>query len=163
MKILKEIIPYIVIIVVVVLIRTFIITPVRVDGPSMEKTLYNGDILLLEKYNHNFKRFNIVVIKYNGDSIVKRIIGLPGDTVVYKNNVLYINGKEVDEPFLEEDTEDFSLENLGYEKVPDGYYFVVGDNRDASLDSRYIGLISKGDIKGKVIFRIFPFNAFGKF
>lgn len=162
MKLLKDLIPYLVIIVVVVLIRTFIITPVRVDGPSMEKTLYNKDILLLEKYDKDYKRFDIIVLKYNNDKLVKRIIGLPGDRIEYKHNTLYINGEETKEPFIDEETENFSLKQLGYNIIPEGYYFVVGDNRNNSLDSRYIGLIKKKDIQGKVIFRIFPFKSFGK-
>lgn len=162
MKLVKELIPYIIIIIVVVLIRSFIITPVKVDGPSMEKTLYDGDILLLEKYDKDYERFDVVVLKYNNDKLVKRVIGLPGDRVEYKHDTLYINGEEIEESFIDEKTENFSLKELGYNVIPEGYYFVVGDNRNNSLDSRYIGLIKKDDIEGKVIFRIFPFKSFGK-
>lgn len=162
MKLIKELIPYVVIVLVVVLVRSFIITPVRVNGDSMKSTLHDGDILLLEKYDTNYKRFDIVVAKYNGEKIVKRVIGLPGDTVEYRNNILYINGERVDEPFTDEDTENFSLKQIGYDKIPEGYYFIVGDNRDDSLDSRYLGLFKKDSIEGKVIFRIFPFSGFGK-
>lgn len=162
MKLVKDFIPYVVIIVVVGLIRTFIITPVRVNGDSMMNTLHDGEILLLEKYDKNYERFDIVVAEYNNEKIVKRVIGLPGDTVEYKSNILYINGERVDEPFINEDTEDFSLKKLGYDKIPDNHYFVVGDNRDNSLDSRYVGLFEKSSIEGKVVFRIFPLNKFGK-
>ena len=162
MKYIKELVPYIVIIVVVVLLRTFIITPVRVNGPSMIPTLNDGDILLLEKYDTNFQRHDIIVLKYNGEKLVKRVIGLPGETVEYKNNILYINGNKVNESFLTDKTQDFTLKKLGYDKIPDGYYFVVGDNRDNSLDSRFIGLIPKDTIEGKVVFRLFPFKHFGK-
>lgn len=162
MKLIKELIPYVVIIFVVVVVRTFIITPVRVNGDSMESTLHDGDILLLEKYDTDYKRFDIVVAKYNGEKLVKRVIGLPGDTVQYRNNILYINGERVDETFTNEETENFSLKQIGYDKIPEGYYFVVGDNRDDSLDSRYLGLFKKDSIEGKVLFRIFPFNGFGK-
>lgn len=162
MKLVKELIPYIIIIIVVVLVRSFIITPVKVDGPSMEKTLYDGDILLLEKYDKDYERFDVVVLKYNNDKLVKRVIGLPGDRVEYKHDTLYINGEEIEESFINEKTENFSLKELGYNVIPEGYYFVVGDNRNNSLDSRYIGLIKKDDIEGKVIFRIFPFKSFGK-
>ncbi len=162
MKYIKELVPYIIIIIVVVLLRTFIITPVRVNGPSMNSTLNDGDILLLEKYDTDFQRFDIVVLKYNGDKLVKRVIGLPGETIEYKDNTLYINNKKINEPFLVEETEDFSLKKLGYDKIPDGYYFVVGDNRDNSLDSRFIGLIPKDTMEGKVVFRLFPFKNFGK-
>lgn len=158
---LKELLPYMIIIIVVILIRTFIITPVRVNGPSMNPNLHNGDILLLEKYSQEYKRFDIVVLKYNKEKLVKRIIGLPGEKVAYIDSKLYIDGKIVEEPFVTEETENFSLRKLGIDVIPEGYYFVVGDNRDDSLDSRYIGLIPKEDIDGKVIFCLFPFKNFG--
>ena len=161
MKIIKELVPYVIIVFVVVLLRAFIITPVRVNGDSMNQTLKDGEILLLEKYDKNFERFDIVVLKYNDEKLVKRIIGMPGENVQYLNNILYINGEKVSEEFLTEETYDFDLKVLGYDKIPENYYFVVGDNRSNSLDSRLIGLISKEDIEGKAIFRIFPFNKFG--
>ena len=161
MKIIKELIPYVIIVLVVILLRTFIITPVRVNGDSMNQTLKDGEILLLEKYDKKFKRFDIVVLKYNDEKLVKRIIGMPGESVQYRNNILYINGEKVSEEFLTEETYDFDLNVLGYDEIPENYYFVVGDNRSNSLDSRLIGLISKEDIEGKAIFRIFPFNKFG--
>ena len=162
MKLIKELIPYVVIVFVVVLVRSFIITPVRVNGASMQSTLYDGDILLLEKYDTDYERFDVIVAKYNNEKLVKRIIGLPGDTVEYRNNILYINGEKVEETFTNEITEDFSLKQLGYNTIPEGYYFIVGDNRDDSLDSRYLGLFKKDSIEGKVILRIFPFSSFGK-
>lgn len=161
MKFLKELISYVLIVALVVLIRTFIMTPVRVNGPSMNNTLNNGDILILNKYDDSFERFDIVVLNYNGEKIIKRIIGLPGDTVEYLSNILYINGERVEEPFVSGDTEDFSLGLIGYEKIPDNYYFVVGDNRDNSLDSRMVGLFSHDSIDGRVVFRLFPFNNIG--
>lgn len=163
MKIIKELIPYVVIILIVVLFRTFIATPVRVDGSSMYPTLKNGDILILNKLSQNYKRFDIVVVKSNNTKLVKRIIGLPGESIEYKDNLLYINGEVIDDVALEE-TEDFDLESLyGIKKIPDGYYFVMGDNRDGSSDSRdyRIGLIKKENILGKTIFRLFPFNKIG--
>lgn len=158
----KELLPYIGIILVVVLIRTFIITPVRVDGPSMEPTLHDGDILLLKKFNNKLQRFDVVVLNYQNEKLVKRIIGLPGEKVAYIDNHLYINGNIVEESFISEDTENFSLRELGVDQIPKGYYFVVGDNRDNSLDSRYLGLIKEEDIKGEVVFCLFPLKDFGK-
>ena len=160
----KEIIPYIVIIVVVVLIRTFIITPIRVDGMSMYSTLNDGDILLLEKYNKEYKRYDIVVFKNWNDRLIKRVIGLPGDEIEYKNNKLYINKKETKEIFLtnNQKTYDFTLKDIGYKKIPKGYYFVLGDNRTNSTDSRILGLIKKDKIQGKAIFTILPVNKFGR-
>lgn len=163
-KIAKEIIPYFAIILIVVLIRYFVITPIRVDGQSMYSTLDNGEILLLKKYDKNYKRFDVVVFNNGNDRLIKRVIALPGETVEYKDNKLYINGKYVKEPFLtnHQQTYDFNLTKLGYEKIPKGYYFVLGDNRTNSTDSRIIGLIEENRIQGKTNFALFPFNKFGK-
>lgn len=163
-KIIKEIYPYVVIIVVVVLFRTFIATPVRVDGDSMNDTLYNKEVLILNKLDKNFKRFDIVVININNVRIVKRIIGLPGENIEYKNNQLYINGKKIDDIDTSM-TKDFSLESLyGISKIPEDSYFVMGDNRGNSLDSRFheIGIINKKDIAGTTKIRVYPFNKIGK-
>lgn len=164
MKIVKEYLPYVIAILVILLLRLYVISPVQVDGSSMVPTLKDNQILLLKKYDHSFDRFDIVVLKYHKEKLVKRIIGLPGETVVYQNNKLYINDKEIEETFLSNDikTEDFKLTNIGYSKIPEGYYFVVGDNRGDSLDSRYIGLIPKSSMEGTIGLRLYPFHTFGK-
>ncbi len=154
----KELVPYIVITMIVILIRMFIISPVRVDGTSMYPTLSNNEFLLLSKYDQSYDRFDIVVLKYRNERLVKRIIGLPGETVEYKNNTLYINGKEMEEPFINTNTDDFNLNELGYDKIPENYYFVVGDNRGSSLDSRMIGLINKKDLQGTIKLSITGFK-----
>ena len=156
----KEILSYIIIIVVVLLIKHYVITPIKVNGNSMNNTLKNKDIMILDKISYRFqeiKRFDIVVIKKGNDYLIKRVIGLPGETVEYKNNKLYINGKNIDEKFIHEKTNDFIMED----KIPDDCYFVVGDNRPVSNDSRYIGVINKKDILGKTSLVIFPFSRFG--
>ena len=167
MKIIKELIPYVFIILVVVLIRTFIVTPVIVSGSSMDPTLKNGEILILNKLAKKYNRDDIVVIdvKVNGkkERIVKRIIGLPGETVKYDNNILYINGQRTHDDFRMK-TRDYDLSKYtDYDKIPEGYYFVLGDNRTNSLDSRdpQIGLVKKSQILGKPIFRIWPINKIG--
>lgn len=162
MKVLKNIIPYVVIVIVVVLFRVFIATPIQVVGSSMYPTLKSDEILILNKISKNkLKRFDIVVIKYNSETIIKRIIGLPGEKIEYIDNVLYVNGEIVDEPFEHEDTNDFSLSEISSESVPEDSYFVVGDNRGISMDSRIIGFIDKKDILGKASLRLFPINKLG--
>lgn len=155
---LKELIPYLIIIFAVVMIRTFIVTPVRVDGPSMNPTLEDNQLLILSKYQKKYERFDIIVFKHGKSKLVKRIIGIPGDRVEYKNNLLYINGEMIDEPFDHVVTNDFNLSDIGYDTIPEGMYFVVGDNRKNSLDSRYIGLVDKKDIEGVVNFSLWPFK-----
>lgn len=163
LKITKELIPYVIVIVIALFIRTYIASPVRVDGKSMNNTLINGDILILNKLDRSYERFDVVVIDIGETKIIKRIIGLPGESVEYIDNKLYINKKLVDSREFEY-TSDFSLEELyGYSILPKDYYFVVGDNRDNSYDSRYpeIGLIKKNQIKGVTKLRIWPLNKIG--
>jgi len=154
---LKGLLPYIIIVVVVILVRTFLVTPGIVNGASMEDTLFNNDLVLINKIGLKFgiDRFDIVVVDFNDDAIIKRVIGLPGEKVEYKDNILYINDKEVDTPIEFETTNDFILEAGSDE------YIVLGDNRNISKDSRVIGPVNIKDIKGKVGFRIFPFSEFG--
>lgn len=162
MEKLKDSISFIVIILAIILVRLFIVTPVRVDGPSMNDTLHDGDILLLDKYDNKYERFEIVVFNYNGERLIKRVIGLPGEVVSYKNNKLYINGNEIEDNYGLGYTEDFELKDLNLTKIPDNEYLLMGDNRNDSLDSRYFGTISKDKILGSVKYRLFPFNKFGK-
>lgn len=159
-KYVKPLIPYIIVVVVVLIIKTYIVTPIRVNGPSMNNTLYDKDIMLLDEISYRFddiKRFDIVVVRYNDEYLIKRIIGLPGERVRYENNKLYINGKYVKENFKHKKTEDFS-EIV----VSDNCYYVMGDNRTNSVDSRMIGDIKKSDIKGKTSLVLSPFSRFGK-
>ncbi len=155
MKRLKGLLPYIIIIIVVVLIRTFIVTPVRVVGSSMSKTLEDGNIVLLKKYDKQYERFEIVVFNRDDDRLIKRVIGLPGEYIEYKNGVLYIDNEVVEDVKLDAITTDFPKEI-----IPDDHYFVMGDNREDSLDSRIIGPISKNEIIGTTSFSIFPFKSF---
>lgn len=163
MKVVKEIIPYVIVVLIVVLIRSFVVTPVRVNGSSMYPTLENNELLLLKKYDKSYKRFDIIVFKYQDTRLVKRIIGLPGEHVKYQNKKLYINGKVVAENFDKGETDNFDLNYLEYETIPKGYYFVMGDNRQNSTDSRIIGLVKKDIILGKTNFAFFPFKHFGNF
>ena len=164
-KIFRATLPYIIIVIAVALIRTFIVTPVQVEGMSMYSTLDDNEILLLKKYDKNYQRFDIVVFNYNGTKLIKRVIGLTGEAVAYKDNKLYINGEYMEEDFLKnhQETYDFTIEEIGYDTIPDGYYFVMGDNRTNSTDSRIIGLVPEEDIEGTTSFAIFPFDKFGNF
>ena len=162
MKFIKEFVPYVIIFIVVVLIRSFIVTPIRVDGHSMDPTLQDGEILLLKKYQKNYERFSIVVVHYENSKLIKRIIGLPGEHIRYENNALYVNGVKVEENFIDTTTSYFDIKNMGYDTIPENYYFVVGDNRNNSTDSRIIGFIPKEDIYGVADFVLFPFTSFGK-
>lgn len=158
MKIIKEWGPYVVIILAVILFRSFIATPVRVSGSSMDNTLANGQILILNKLAKNYKRMDIVVFEYKKERLIKRVIGLPGETVRIEDNKLYINNELVDDysPYVK--TANYNLSSI----IPEGYYFVLGDNRYNSSDSRIIGLIKKEDILGKTNIRIFPFTKIGR-
>ncbi|MDD3821652.1 MAG: signal peptidase I [Bacilli bacterium] len=164
MKIFKELFSYFLIIIVVILLRSFIITPAQVVGNSMQPNLNNGDIILLNKISYRFydiNRFDIVVIKYAASTpLVKRVIGLPGEKVAYLDNKLYINNIYVKEPvYLKGTTDDYALDN---DYIPDNYYFVVGDNRNNTIDSRTIGLIKREDIIGKTNYIIYPFPRLGQ-
>ena len=125
----------------------------------MNPTLNNNDVLILDKLVYrlkNIKRYDIVAINDEQSKyIVKRVIGLPGETVEYRDNNLYINGKKMNDKYGSNKTNDFSY------KVPKGEYFVLGDNRGNSMDSRVFGSFSKRKILGKTKLTIFPFSRFG--
>ncbi len=164
-KLVKNLLPYIIIVILVVLVRSFIVTPAIVDGSSMLPNLQNNNVIILNKLDYklnNIKRFDVVVIDYNGEKLIKRIIGLPGEHIEYKENNLYVNGFITNEIFDHKKTNDFKLEMLGYLTIPGDKYFVLGDNRLNSTDSRVIGLIDKKDILGSVSYRIFPITKISK-
>lgn len=140
------------------LIRSFIATPVRVDGDSMNKTFKNGDILILYKLS-KINRFDVIVLHEEKDNekIIKRVIGMPGDTVAIKDGEIYINDEKIDDEYAYGMTSDYDRITLKSDE-----YFILGDNRLISKDSRYFGPIKEKEIKGKVVFRIFPFSKFGK-
>ena len=135
-KIIKEILSYVIIIMVVILIRTFIGTPVRVNGTSMVPTLKEGEVLYLNKLDKSFDQEDIVVIdkKVEGSAIIKRIIGMPNDKIKCINGVIFINDEKYEDNFGSGETSDFDEITLG-----DDEYFVLGDNRIVSKDSRILG------------------------
>jgi len=152
-------IPYIIVLLLVLLIKQFVITPMQVKGDSMYPTLKNGDFMVLNKLSYNFhdiERFDIVVVDKDDSYIIKRVIGLPNETIKYENNELYINGEYIEEDYIDNHTtNDFEYE------TGDNCYFVLGDNREISLDSRYLGCFDKSKIIGKTSFTFFPFTRFG--
>ena len=161
------------ILIVFFVINHFFFAPVMVDGDSMEPTLINGDYLLLNKFS-DVERFDIVVFPPPDQAdtqYVKRIIGLPGDTIEYHEDVLYLNGEPTDQSFLNENiaedasiyaSGDFTLLTLlGVEVVPEGQYFVLGDNRLNSRDSRSFRIIDQESILGKVRLRYWPISEIG--
>lgn len=165
---LSDTIKYIIFIVVILVIAVYVVGLQQIVGPSMMPTLRNGDIVILDKLSYRFseiKRDDIVALYYADTKfLVKRVVGLPGETVEFKDNKLYINGKYYEEKYLGDDivTDNFSLEELNYTTIPDDMYLVLGDNRGDSMDSRDsdVGLIPKKDIYGKVRFKIWPINEF---
>lgn len=149
----------------------FLGRPFTVSGDSMYPTLHNGDRMVLSKVG-DIHRFDVVILKAPDENVeyIKRVIGIPGDTIEMKSGVLYINGKKVDQPFINTEAlakqtvfmDDFTLESLsGESKVPEGKYFVLGDNRGVSKDSRMIGFIDRSAIEGKAVFTIWPFGRIG--
>lgn len=162
MKIIKSLIPYIIIIIAVVLIRTFIVTPVRVNGSSMYSTLKGNEIMLLNKLG-KIDRFDIVVLKTDleRDNLIKRVIALPGETIEIIHNEIYINGERLAEKYGYYEHSDYEMNTEKITLAADEYY-CLGDNREISLDSRVFGPIKKESIKGTTNFIIFPFKSFGK-
>ncbi|MFJ8530109.1 signal peptidase I [Bacillus sp. NPDC094106] len=153
-----------------VFFRTFFFSTYVVEGKSMMPTLQDGNMLVVNKVSYQvgeLNRFDVVVFHANKqEDYVKRIIGLPGDQIEYKHDKLYVNGKFMDEPYLEtykqqaeghQLTGDFTLEELTREKVvPKGYIFVLGDNRLGSWDSRHFGFVKADTVVGKVDLRYWP-------
>ena len=151
----------------VMICRHFIFSPIAVQGESMLPTLEDKDKIIISKVS-SVERFDIVVLQAPDENeyYVKRVIGIPGDSVQVKDDILYINGKAYEETYLNKNTNnilynkvtgDFKLQDYTSEKtVPEGSYFVLGDNRWKSRDSREFGFISAKSIIGEVKFRYYP-------
>lgn len=159
---LKDAFKYILFIFVVLIIAIYVIGLQQIVGDSMNPTLNNNDVIIIDKLTPNFIKLNkgdIISFYYDESKLlIKRIIGLPGEYIEIKNNEIYINNELIDDYVYDVKMNDFKLEEIGYNKIPDNMYFVMGDNREDSLDSRdyKVGLIKKEDIIGKKLFRIWP-------
>ncbi|MDN6385929.1 MAG: signal peptidase I, partial [Alkalibacterium sp.] len=152
----------------------YIIAPVSVEGASMEPTLQDGDHLILNKVS-DVDRFDVIVFpapEEDGKQFIKRVIGLPGDEITFQDQTLYINGETIEEDYvdlskvsdsdLQSLNSDFNLSSLeGVEQVPEDSYFVLGDNRVNSKDSRSFGFISRNNVTGKTSLRIWPLDRLG--
>lgn len=158
---LKDSLKYIIMILIILIIVIYIVSFQQVIGPSMSPTLKDGDVLIVNKIIYKFreiKRNEVVVFKYDEKLLIKRIVGLPNEHIAYNNNVMYVNGDPVKEEFIDTTTDDFDIKELGYDVIPKGYYLVLGDNRNNSMDGRNFGLIKKEDIIGKAWIRLWPLN-----
>lgn len=153
--------------VIALLVRTFIFAPVKVDGLSMYPTYENGDRVFIEKVTGP-DRFDIVVFDApvstgdEGKYFIKRVIGIPGDRIEFKDGELYLNGEKHPETYLADGMKtyrepgdgdgNFTLKDVtGFDVVPKGKLFVLGDNREGSMDGRMFGLIDNSSIDGTVL------------
>lgn len=157
----KDSLKYLIVIATVFFIALFVVSFEQVVGPSMKGTLNAGDVTIVNKLVYKFrtiKRNEIVSINQKDKIMVKRVIGLPGEHIEYKDNRLYVNGSLVLENNISVETKNFKLEDIGYETIPKDMYFVLGDNRTNSSDSREFGLVKKDEIIGKIVMRVYPFS-----
>ena len=191
-EILSWILTIVVAVIAALVIRSLVFEPVRVDGESMDDTLANGEIMFVTKFDYsstwicfpwqsnaekekapritfggNPKRFDVVICRYPGrgdTNFVKRVVGLPGDTIRLENGYLYVKeagqDEEVryEEPYINDEYRVGILNNFNAYTVPEGKYFVMGDHRNNSNDSRSVGPIERNMIVGHVQQVVYPFG-----
>lgn len=163
---LAELIQFAIIALIIVIpVRYFIAQPFIVSGSSMENTFHTGEYLIIDQISYRFEnpqRGDIIVFRYPKDTskfFIKRVIAIPGDTIDIQGNVVTItpkNGQKMTltEPYIKSMSKNNSLK----ETLGDREYFVMGDNRDASSDSRIWGVVDRDKIIGRAFLRLFPFN-----
>ena len=144
--------------VIVLVVNVFLAQATRVEGQSMEPNLHNNERLIIEKVTYRFRdprRGDIVVLRRanrTSEPLIKRVIGVPGDTVSIQAGTVYINGQSLDEPYLNQQT----WGDMSPRLVPEEHVFVLGDNRRASNDSRAFGVVAYDDIVGHAWIRYWP-------
>lgn len=158
--------------IIVVLIQRFIFMAVEVQGSSMAPTFSDGQRVIVWQLFYTPASFDVIVLEHtDGNHHIKRVIGTPGDRVDYIDGEMFVNAELIDEPYImqEPSTNGFNLEMLcqlgAYQFVdcsviPEGYFLVLGDNRNRSGDSREYGLVHESQIKGRVVLRFWPLNEF---
>jgi signal peptidase I len=154
-------------VVLAVVLIVFIYQPVKVEGTSMMPGLTDQERIFINKYTYklgsgSIAREDLVVFHYPNDpsqSYIKRIIGVPGDTIEIKEGIVYVNGQKLDEPYVPEEYRDHI--NMPLEQVPPEDYFVLGDHRSSSNDSRVWGFVDRKAIYGKAVFVYWPLTKLG--
>jgi signal peptidase I len=155
-------------VVLAVILIVFIYQPVKVEGTSMMPGLTNEERIFINKYEYklgvgSIGRGDLVVFHFpldHSQSYIKRIIGLPGDEVEIDDGVVFVNGSKLDEPYVPDEYRDHVP--LPRERVPAGSYFVLGDHRNSSNDSRMWGYVSRREIYGKAVFVYWPLDKIGR-
>lgn len=143
----------------------FVAQPVKVEGISMEPALVDQERIFINRFVYRFGEINrgdIVVFVFPHDkskSFIKRVVGLPGETVEIRSGIVYVNGAALKEPYL--DRSGWDRSSYPSVKVSEGYYFVLGDHRSSSHDSRSWGLVPRANIYGKAVFRYWPITKLG--
>ena len=182
-KVLKEVLDWVkticIGVIAGVLLVVFVVQRDNVTGDSMVSTLHSGDVIFTQKlctYFHQFDRGDIVILDgegmegyYHSEYLIKRVIGLPGETVKIEDGKVYVkpvNSEDffvLEEPYLDEDIETYVMDSgieKGYDNITlkENEYFCLGDNRPVSNDSRLLGPFTANRIKGKAFIRVYPFN-----
>lgn len=148
-----------------ILLVIFVVQPVKVEGTSMQPELQDQERIFVNKFIYHFtdiKRDDVIVFWYPKDptkSFIKRVIGLPNETVEIRSGIVYIDGKRLKEPYVPPRFFDYA--SFGPVVVPSDHFFVLGDHRNSSNDSRNWGFVPRDGIFGKAVLRYWPVSKFG--